>query len=255
MEDSRYAELRELAQQAAEQEARRIASEWHGGQASALYAFASSGAILPTLLDEINREHANTPFSSNEARDLEQLREFVRANRPGMLASVRDELRETPSGLRGTLGKFQGETAFAIYAWQQLSECVGNADDEFGDVEWRHYIWRAGRRVWTEDSFGFVSYTRFADVEHAQAWCEAERYDFDSVWYADELDDETEADELDETKLRAWRHARLSRDADETTADLFAEFVADRRSLAHHSEGEAWSVLDVDWSAFLAERG
>jgi hypothetical protein len=38
-------------------QARRIASEWHGGMSSALYSFASSGAIdLDRVRDEISRE-------------------------------------------------------------------------------------------------------------------------------------------------------------------------------------------------------
>lgn len=39
-----------------ESDARLIASQWHGGQNTALYAFASSGTILPELLDEITCE-------------------------------------------------------------------------------------------------------------------------------------------------------------------------------------------------------
>ncbi|GAA1029199.1 hypothetical protein GCM10009565_59170 [Amycolatopsis albidoflavus] len=38
-------------------QARRIASDWHGGMSSALYSLASSGAIdLDRLRDEISRE-------------------------------------------------------------------------------------------------------------------------------------------------------------------------------------------------------
>jgi hypothetical protein len=38
-------------------QARRIASEWHGGMSSALYSLASSGAIdLDRMRDEISRE-------------------------------------------------------------------------------------------------------------------------------------------------------------------------------------------------------
>ncbi|MFD9813958.1 hypothetical protein [Streptomyces sp. NPDC059080] len=37
-------------------DARRIASEWHGGQATALYSLTSCGAILPGLGGEIDRE-------------------------------------------------------------------------------------------------------------------------------------------------------------------------------------------------------
>jgi len=36
-------------------DARRIASEWHDGQASALYAFGSSGTIISGFLGEVRR--------------------------------------------------------------------------------------------------------------------------------------------------------------------------------------------------------
>lgn len=45
---------RDLTADAAEY--RQIASEWHGGQASALYAYASSGTIVPGLCAEIRRD-------------------------------------------------------------------------------------------------------------------------------------------------------------------------------------------------------
>lgn len=32
---------------------RQLAAEWHNGQDSALYAYASTGTILPTLASEI----------------------------------------------------------------------------------------------------------------------------------------------------------------------------------------------------------
>ena len=35
--------------------ARVIASYWHGGQASALYAFTSTGTMVPGLGDEISK--------------------------------------------------------------------------------------------------------------------------------------------------------------------------------------------------------
>lgn len=37
------------------EEYREIAADWHGGQASALYAYASSGTIVPGLSMEIRR--------------------------------------------------------------------------------------------------------------------------------------------------------------------------------------------------------
>jgi hypothetical protein len=41
--------------------ARRIASEWHSGQGSALYSFASTGSITEDLHREIEREIPNDP--------------------------------------------------------------------------------------------------------------------------------------------------------------------------------------------------
>ena len=40
-------------------EARQIAADWHGGQASAMYSFVSTGAISPDLVGEIKREIEN----------------------------------------------------------------------------------------------------------------------------------------------------------------------------------------------------
>lgn len=42
-------------------EARRIASEWHGGQASALYALASSGTVVAGLNMECRHLPGNDP--------------------------------------------------------------------------------------------------------------------------------------------------------------------------------------------------
>lgn len=55
---------------------RRIASEWHGGMWSALYALASSGAIRPGVSLEIAQslDHATDP---EDVRDLLALRGWV----------------------------------------------------------------------------------------------------------------------------------------------------------------------------------
>lgn len=53
--------------------ARRLASEWHGGQWTAIYSFASSGAISPGLLTEINRE-------ITDETDRQQLATYVFAH-------------------------------------------------------------------------------------------------------------------------------------------------------------------------------
>lgn len=64
-------------------QARRIAGEWHGGQASALYALASAGALSPTrddpdpgaaLLSEIDEELATLNAAAHRAApDVETL--------------------------------------------------------------------------------------------------------------------------------------------------------------------------------------
>lgn len=58
-------------------EARRIAGEWHGGQASALYAFASSGSITPNLISEIKFEIAQAVAPGEAIRELLALLEYV----------------------------------------------------------------------------------------------------------------------------------------------------------------------------------
>jgi hypothetical protein len=40
--------------------ARMIASHWHGGQATSMYSFASTGAIDANLIEEVRRELAAT---------------------------------------------------------------------------------------------------------------------------------------------------------------------------------------------------
>lgn len=56
-----------------EGEARLIASHWHGGQSSALYAFASSGTILESLEGEITGE---LPW---EKMEVQALLDYVQA--------------------------------------------------------------------------------------------------------------------------------------------------------------------------------
>lgn len=62
-------------------EARRIASEWHSGQTSALYAFASSGSITPNLVHEIQIEINGCVMPGNLA-ELHALLEYVNAAAP-----------------------------------------------------------------------------------------------------------------------------------------------------------------------------
>jgi hypothetical protein len=55
-------------------EARTVASWWHGGQASALYSFVSTGAIFPGLLTEVN---SNKPETTDDARDINELAQYI----------------------------------------------------------------------------------------------------------------------------------------------------------------------------------
>jgi hypothetical protein len=58
-------------------QAKVIANAWHGGQSSALYAFTSTGAILPTADDEIAAQLHHTTNAQNRA-ELEALAFYVR---------------------------------------------------------------------------------------------------------------------------------------------------------------------------------
>lgn len=58
-------------------QARVIASQWHGGQISALYSLASCGAIRDDLADEIQHELA---YNRGEAPELYVLLKYVRFN-------------------------------------------------------------------------------------------------------------------------------------------------------------------------------
>jgi hypothetical protein len=65
-----------------EMSARRLASEWHGGQSSPLYAFASSGTITDGLIREIDEtleQVARTGSDDGSQRaELERLKNWVR---------------------------------------------------------------------------------------------------------------------------------------------------------------------------------
>ncbi|QEM07895.1 hypothetical protein DIU31_031950 [Mucilaginibacter rubeus] len=61
--------------------AKAIAADWHGGQWSALYAFASGGVLNgaqePRCLSEITNELNNTNLAAKQRRRLERLKEFI----------------------------------------------------------------------------------------------------------------------------------------------------------------------------------
>lgn len=67
-------EADESGQLIGEGTARLIASQWHGGQWSALYAFASTGTILEDLIHEIEDD-----LESDNEGHLSALAEYVRA--------------------------------------------------------------------------------------------------------------------------------------------------------------------------------
>jgi len=61
--------------------ARAIAADWHGGQWSALYAFASSGVLNaaqePQCLTEVEYELSSPDLSDKQRMCLEKLKQFV----------------------------------------------------------------------------------------------------------------------------------------------------------------------------------
>ncbi len=56
--------------------ARQIAADWHGGQGSALYAFASAGTIAPHLEHEISRTMPEA-MTKKDQRNLTQLQRYT----------------------------------------------------------------------------------------------------------------------------------------------------------------------------------
>lgn len=63
-------------------QARKIAADWHGGQGSALYALASTGAVRGDLVREINRDVCDPLFQSDaDITDLQSLLTYARLNR------------------------------------------------------------------------------------------------------------------------------------------------------------------------------
>jgi len=64
-----------------EEKARRIASEWHGGKSSPLYAFSSSGIILDGLEYEITRSLDATTLAP-DMNELSALLDYVKEHKP-----------------------------------------------------------------------------------------------------------------------------------------------------------------------------
>lgn len=79
-----YSGSRKQAARLSEPEARQIAYEWHGGQSSPLYSFASSGYLHPRLEQEIgqNMRAPGPPDVEDHKEDLRALKEHVEARRP-----------------------------------------------------------------------------------------------------------------------------------------------------------------------------
>ena len=69
-----------------EKEARTIAGQWHGGMMSAMYAFASSGTILLSILPEVWCELQSLPEPTDPDRaELLALREYL-------VTTIQDEI-------------------------------------------------------------------------------------------------------------------------------------------------------------------
>ncbi len=96
-----------------ESQARRIASEWHGGKSSALYAFASSGTILDTLEREIRDDlKESTEYQSDD--ELSSLLDYVKEHAP-MTGLYRTEIF-TPGCLNDGDEWFDTEADALAYA-------------------------------------------------------------------------------------------------------------------------------------------
>lgn len=59
--------------------ARLIASRWHDGQASALYAFQSTGSISYEIADDLIYDYNNPSLSAADRRELDHLIKFINA--------------------------------------------------------------------------------------------------------------------------------------------------------------------------------
>jgi hypothetical protein len=60
---------------------RRVAADWHGGQSTPLYAFASSGAVVEGVAEEI--EACLETASPEDRAELKQLLVFVEPEQAG----------------------------------------------------------------------------------------------------------------------------------------------------------------------------
>lgn len=82
---------------------RSIAAEWHGGQDSALYAYASTGTIIPgEVLAEIDRCLSFAKNRQDEVRLL-ALRDHLSLTLRDTILVQADQLTRTVIGARGTL--------------------------------------------------------------------------------------------------------------------------------------------------------
>ncbi len=124
-------------------EARRIASEWHGGQSTALYEFTSSGKIASysRLLSEIERDLSGTIDDAEAAVELRELQQWVSARdaeRQRLLADILIGAVEGGTGYWATVSDYQhsgpaAETSVTLHE-------IEPGDDEHPD----------GREVTTE---------------------------------------------------------------------------------------------------------
>lgn len=78
---------------------RRVAGDWHGGQGSALYAFASSGTVVPGITGEIRRCLRDQSGNPDARRELEALLHYVDPLEDEAVAAT--EATEATEGLFG----------------------------------------------------------------------------------------------------------------------------------------------------------
>lgn len=152
-------------------EARMAASEWHNGQWSALYAFASSGTVV---LSDLARE-VRQVVAADAAREVtgdddfsaDVLAEFVRRVErsifPGELLEDGDCLREWgPSALRSLIDEARERAASPGRICDPMAYIMDRCCDPNGDETVSmglggDYVTRFGRRLLVIDGQGFVA--------------------------------------------------------------------------------------------------
>jgi hypothetical protein len=157
-------------------EARRIASQWHGGQRTALYEFSSSGTIAShsRLLSEIETDLRGTIDDADAAVELRSLQQWVSARdaeRQQLLADILIGAVEGGTGYWATVSDYQ-HSGPAADTSATLHE-IESGDDEHPDGrEVTTETIEAGIQAILDPYFRVLTHLRAA-ITHAHNECDA----------------------------------------------------------------------------------